>query len=155
MPTEIDWARLAAYIDGEGCVDIVPAGRNFHATHHRRPQLQVRIQIGNTDPRLPVWCKENFGGSTRLATKQNPKWRASMYWIINSAKAVEILKNCYPYFLLKREQAEIAIAFQKTVTRPGVKGYPDSVHDYRHELSETMKALKVAPDATKSVSDVH
>ena len=102
-----DWARLAAYIDGEGHISIASAGgdRNF----------KMQLTIGNTDHRLTSWLKNTFGGEVRLAdiTKRR---RQYWYWYIGSKRASDFLSRCLPFFIMKREQAEIAIAYHATVS---------------------------------------
>jgi len=47
-----------------------------------------------------------------------------------------------PYFLLKREQAEIALAFQETVKRIGRKGHSAETLATRVQLQKEMKLAK-------------
>jgi hypothetical protein len=149
-----DWIRLAAFIDAEGTIAI----KNLRTKSGRYSQLIVAI--ANTDPRLPMWCKENFDGllyasddNAKKSSKQRRFWR----WITHSAQAEEIIRGCLPYFLLKREQGEIALAYRKTFhfrSRKGLgrgKGvalmlsdadialrqkYRDELHRLKRELPE-------------------
>jgi len=145
MPTEIDWVRLAAFIDGEGMIDI-HTHRQFRKDLGRLHEtLYVRIIIVNTDPRLALWCKNTFGGTANLDRKSNPKWRNCLKWYCSSKKAAEILRGCLPYFLLKREQAELALIFQETVTHSmGRKGHTPETHNRRLDIQQKMKLLKRA-----------
>jgi len=106
-PTQIDWARLAAFIDGEGTIVI---------KSYKVKYTQLFIRIANTDPRLPIWCKDVFGGqlyaSDSNAIRKNG--RRVYTWVLQSKKAELILRGCLPYFLLKKEQAEIALVYRKT-----------------------------------------
>ena len=146
MPTEIDWVRLAAFIDGEGMIDIHTHSQfrthldRVHTTHY------VRIIITNTDPRLALWCKDIFDGCANFVktSAQNSKWRNQLKWYVSSRKAVAILRGCLPYLILKREQAEVALAFQETVSRIGRKGHTQETLDRRIELQQKMKLLKRA-----------
>lgn len=122
-PTTYDWCRLAAFIDGEGNMNINPIydKRRVHtgnATH-----LQVRVLIGNTNPALPVWLREVFGGNIVLRNQQrtNPRAKQSYIWSCTSARAAWIMHNCMPWFLLKKAQAEILIQLQEEIdqTRQG------------------------------------
>ena len=113
------WIKLAAFIDGEGSISI----KNLNTKTGRYSQLFVAI--ANTDPRLPMWCKEHFGGllygsdsNAKKSSKQRRYWR----WITHSAQAEAIIRGCLPYFLLKREQAEVALAYRKTFRFKGGKG---------------------------------
>jgi len=144
--THLDWARLAAFIDGEGTIAI----KNLRTKSGRYSQLIVAI--ANTDPRLPMWCRENFGGLLYACdsnANKSAKWRRSYRWITHSAQAETIIKNCLPYFLLKKEQAEIALAYRKTFRCKGGKGSARIISDadlalrqgYRTELHRLKREL--------------
>lgn len=125
--SQIDYARLAAYIDGEGCIQIHCVKQySRKAKAHWRPHYITQVVITNTDPRLIVWLKETFGGFiTRYSTGKRPCFK----WHVHSQTCSEMLLNCLPYFLVKKRQAEIAIAFRKTYSRDYIgrgRSVPDS-----------------------------
>ena len=141
-PTEVDWARLAAFIDGEGCI-LLGAHKNpskYGEAHYDH----VRVIVANTDPRLMLWLRERFGGKILRTYKRadKPDWRHGMKWYVSCQVAIELLRGCYPYLICKRDQAEIAFAFQETVGRPGVKGHPPEVYAARQELKERLTAMR-------------
>lgn len=103
--SQIDWARLAAFIDGEGTIVIAKA---------RSIYTQLTIRVVNTDPRLPLWCKSIFGGKVYAATYSKTNVKRAYVWTTQAKKAEEILRGCFPYFLIKREQAEVALAYRET-----------------------------------------
>ena len=143
MPTEIDCARLAAFIDGEGMIDIHTHSQFRKHLNRVYETRYVRIVIVNTDFRLARWCKATFGGHAAFEQRKNPKWRPVAKWYVSTGKAVEILQLCYPYMLLKREQAEVAFAFQETVGwQNGQTGHSEETHKRRAQLQEEMKRLK-------------
>jgi hypothetical protein len=90
---DVDWARLAAYIDGEG-------------KKHR----QVHI------------------------------------WQVEARLASQILEGCLPFFIIKREQAEVCIAFQKTkvLHNCGRRGdrTPPNVIQMREQMAHEVRELK-------------
>jgi hypothetical protein len=143
---QIDWARLAAYIDGEGNVDI--------AVQVHKPPFEGRgrygyakITVSNTDPRLTQWLLKNFGGSIQVRkthstrSGRQQRWKPCYNWVLSNTRAALLLRGCLPYFIIKREQAELAIAFQATVVRCGVKGTPQHVLEHRAELKAKLRAL--------------
>jgi hypothetical protein len=133
--SEINWARLAAYIDGEGCIRIdlqnPPKGSGFSARH----LLEVRVY--NCDPRLLLWCRETFGGGNLKPVRKNPRLghKQELVWYVGADVAERILQGCLPYFILKREQAEIAIAFRRLQGTRGTRTTP--------ELFASREALRV------------
>jgi hypothetical protein len=119
--SEIDWARLAAYIDGEGCIRIdlqnPPEDSGFTPRH----LLEVRVY--NCDPRLVLWCRDTFGGGNVKPVRKNPKpgHKQELVWYVGADQAGKILESCLPYFILKREQAEIALALRQLVGKRGTR----------------------------------
>lgn len=143
-PSEIDWARLASFIDGEGCIRI--SDKPSYSKNARRVMF-LQVNISNTDPRLPQWLKETFGGGVWMSNrsaKLNVNWANCFAWIVSCRHAQEILERCLPYFIVKRDQAEIAIAFQKTIQngKGRTRRTPDDVVARRNELRNTLSELK-------------
>jgi hypothetical protein len=136
-PTEVDWARLAAFIDGEGSIVINKAGKNG-------TRFTVRISISNTDPRLIHWIKNTFGGSVCIHRVSNPKHRDSMKWDAACREAQTILQNCYQYLIIKREQADVALAYYETVPTQcmGSTRIKPEVIEKRQELRDKISRLK-------------
>lgn len=65
------------------------------------------------------------------------------------------MTGVYPYLLIKREQADVAFAFQRTIRRWGVKGAPDSVILAQWRMKERLQALKgTASRRGPEISDV-
>jgi hypothetical protein len=130
-PTQIDWARLAAFIDGEGCIRIASA----KAKNWKREHLYIDVRIANTDPRLAQWLSSLFGGKIYTSPRKKSTWAACFWWAISCKKAAALLTECLPYLILKREQAETALALQSTMTnRWGVRGAPQEVIDLQQSL---------------------
>lgn len=140
--SEVDWARLAAYIDGEGCISIkgVKGAQDWS-----RRVLYVDLTISNTDVRLVEWLLK-FGGSVHMGKQRNPeKWAVPYSWNAASRHAALLLTQCLPYFIIKRDQAEIALAFQRTILtdrRYGRAGRPPELLVAQHQLREQLATLK-------------
>jgi hypothetical protein len=155
LVSQIDWARLAAYIDGEGYIGI--------ANQVHRPPFQGRgryayatIIVANTDPRLSEWLYKNFGGSVQQR-KANPlfkgkptNWKACFSWVLCNQRASLVLQHAMPYFIIKREQAELAIAFQATCIRCGVKGTPAHVLEHREVIKSKLRLLTARGQKTEA-----
>jgi len=142
LVTDSDWIRMAAFLDGEGCIRI----EKVEPTNRKNalsPFHNLILVMGNTDPRLPLWCKKKFGGNLyhRESSKRNSRHRDAYVWHAGSNRAECILRGCLPYFLLKREQAEVALAFF-SIANTQLKGeqVPESIvvqrETYRKQLSE-------------------
>lgn len=107
--TQLDWARLAAFIDGEGCILLA------YNKQKARYYSYIRIVITNTDPRLIRWLATTFGGGVMRGTRKSVKHRQVFKWGVSCRQAEEILLRCRPYFITKGDQADIALAFQETL----------------------------------------
>lgn len=134
-PTEIDWARLAAYIDGEGSIGLHERKRQYRA------DIWLRVMISNTDPRLINWLASTFGGRAVMERRGNEKHRTAFKWLVSCAHAKWILQGVLPYVLIKREQVEIGLAFQETM-RAGGGRITDEIADMRYKFKDTITKLK-------------
>lgn len=141
IPSVADWARLAAYIDGEGCIWLKLHRQFYKHLNRSYERFYAVVTVVNTDPRLAVWLKATFGGFTRHERTKNPKHRDRFIWEIICGPAAEALRGCYPYMVIKREQAEVVFAFQETVGRPGQHGHGPEVHQLRNELRQRLHDL--------------
>ena len=88
-PRPTDWAYLAAYIDGEGCVTISDKG-------------SCTLEAASVDPHVLRWISETFGGEIRLI---NTKARRSIYrWRIYGSSMRQLIPHILPYSRVKGDQ---------------------------------------------------
>ena len=167
-PSHIDWVRLAAYIDGEGHIGIY-LNKNRKSKNGRDIRLEyLSITVVNTDPRLVEWCYNTFGGKILSIPRKevNRKKHKPCYeWKVVAKFAAEILTGCLPYFLVKTEQAEIGLAFQRTRLKQGGqvgagKGQPrvpPAVAELRDHYHDEIKRIRteVIPPAFVKTSSVN
>jgi len=106
---EIDRAYVAGLIDGEGCIHIEKKlGKD------KTPQyFTLRVSVTNTEFKMVNWLKENFGGHIQFHKKYKENWRRKYQWSIVARQALVFLELIRPYVLVKGEQLELAILFQK------------------------------------------
>lgn len=109
--SETSFARLAAYIDGEGCINISGSprrGKSAVRTH------EMKLTVTNTSLLLFDWIVSAFGGKVVLANSNynKPNTKVCWRWLINEIQSEEILRRCLPYFIVKQEQARVALAFR-------------------------------------------
>ena len=133
---ENDLAYLAGIIDGEGCIDIPKQSKSTV-----RVPRTIRIVITNTSPILIDWLVHKFDGKAYERKKGNYKHRCwSVYWHCRKAEA--LLVEVLPYLKIKREQAELALSFQRLITSPrGIKGKRCSTIPEREAVIEAMHIL--------------
>ena len=95
-PRPTDWAYLAAYIDGEGCVQISGKG-------------SCSLEAASVDPHVLRWICETFGGEMRLF---NTKAKRSIYrWRIYGSSMRQLIPHLLPYSRIKRDQLQGVLEF--------------------------------------------
>lgn len=135
-PAELGWA--AGVVDGEGCICIY--GRPQRVTKKGVRALALVINVGNTDPRMPLRMQELFGGAySRLAEKRVNR-KPAFQWLLTGRPAGECIRLIYPYLVIKKEQAEIAMAYAQTISGKGP--IADSVRQERAALQTRLRLVK-------------
>jgi hypothetical protein len=135
---EIDWARLAMLIDGEGCIRIdvqKPSKGNNNTARHL---LEVRVYNCNLD--LVGWCRDTFGGGNLKPVRNKnakPHWKQEHVWYIGASSAEWILINCLPWFIVKRRQAEVALKFRALGVICSAGGFKAGNEDFESAWSIT------------------
>lgn len=152
---DVDWARLAAFLDGEGNLRLNADDiKTCRQGKRRMTRYRCILRITNTDVRLTEWCQRTFGGSIMFRESGSLKWKDSTTWYTCDGRTEYILRNCLPYFVIKREQAEIMLAFRATYKfrnsaegglRDAVNGrlvsIDPAVHNARRALADQLKQL--------------
>jgi hypothetical protein len=109
--TEIDCARLASFIDGEGTIYI---NRSRPRGGHKSRTHALSVTVKNNSELLMSWLRDTFMGSVLpdrgglSPLTKRPGWT----WRLNERQAEILLERCLPYFIIKRQQAEIGLAFR-------------------------------------------
>lgn len=143
-PSPVDWARLAAYVDGEGSINLTPRATDTGNSL----TLCGRVVVTNTDMRLPLWCHKTFGmninGKEHYPGKRAGReinWKSCYYAVANGFRAAWILRNCLPWFLMKADQAQLVVEHQQSSSPDlfrrgsGVKT-PQNILEYRMALKQ-------------------
>lgn len=137
----MDIRYVAGLFDGEGVVSIVRWAKP-NSTHIR---YQVRAAIGMSHRPVIEALHKRFGGSLHMNRHdlRSRKNRIQFCWIVSSQVAAEFLRAVLPHLVVKREEAEIAIEFQKHIddNRPK-KANRDELFARRHLLFQRITALK-------------
>lgn len=105
-------AYIAGLMDGEGTILIRDnyIKKNWGWQKHG---LSLLVEIGLTDKELLPWLCNAYGGSVyRCKDKRKHYWKEMSRWHLSANQALHFLLDIFPYLRLKKEQAEVAIAFQ-------------------------------------------
>lgn len=106
-------AYLAGLIDGEGSIVVMrrlPGGR---ATY--------RVNVCSTTEAAVQWCLASVGTGTIVRSKRQAKAHhlPTLYWQCYSWNAIEVLRQCEPYMVIKRDKALSAIAELASISSRG------------------------------------
>jgi|SRR6266850_1165622 len=144
-PTQFDWAKLAAYIDGEGSICVNSYWqKNKKYTAGRLHRYRLMVQVTNTDLRLMNWLSERFSGAVtfKCPAGRNNQKRDCYVWICYQPDIHNVLMNCLEHFVMKRHQAETALLYLKFFSRvPHTNRVPAEVLSMREECRTKLRVL--------------
>lgn len=105
---------VAGFFDGEGSIGIYPKKSSYkgraYVTYYLRTQL-VQKRSTESDLLLDMLI-DKFGGGGSLIPCGEAK-KAAWNWQLSSDKACDFLEKIYPCLLIKKEQARIAMDWQR------------------------------------------
>ena len=145
-PTDpLELGYIAGIVDGEGYIGI---GVTLRKDIAKQPTHSVRVHIVNTDPRLPKWFCDRFGGSVnRQNPPQGKRWKPKYTWGCFGSRAEAFIEAIEPYLIIKREQAQIVLA-AKAIGRhrgggtgKGPRPLTDEVVAKREDLKQRLHLL--------------
>ena len=125
---------MAGIIDGEGTIVI--------SKHKKGNKIKYEAWIGvtNLDKRLLDWLKNNFGG--RIGKQYYGKQYSQ--WILHCGKAADVLRNIYPFLVIKQEQADIFFKFRETIGYSKTNRIPKDILCLREKYHQELKILHIA-----------
>jgi hypothetical protein len=104
-------AYAAGLIDGEGCISILCSKkrsvRYYGAT----------VDVGMTKKALPILkrMKQEYGGTIIKRRNKTHRWEEAWSWRTHGAEAVACLQRIRPYLLMKKPQADTALALHAMI----------------------------------------
>jgi len=133
------FAYAAGLIDGEGCIRI--------QRQTTKETYTVVVQISMTVKARSVLLamQREFGGNLYSQDFKREKWADQIQWRMNGAAAASFLRKVAPLLMLKRSQAELAIALEDMRTS---KGWTPKTRKKAAQMKDQMHALnQKGPDA--------
>lgn len=130
----MDIRYIAGLFDGEGSVGIYRNRNKDHIGFSLRTQVTQNKNSGSTE--IMSYLKERFGGN--VSEQKTLSGDTKYNWQLNAGKAAKFLKEMLPHLILKRDQADIAIAWQdQRPTRVrDERGRISLSHPHNKELNE-------------------
>jgi LAGLIDADG endonuclease len=133
-PAEIDLAWVAGFMDGEGCFAL--------ASNKGKPDWNRRPMMTATQKRIAPITKLQamFGGSIRPAGAGGGYFQ----WHLNTQEMVVVIPWLVPHLVLKKEEAEIVLAYATTVkrSRPGRRTVGQDEIAYRQILVDRLRKIR-------------
>lgn len=137
---ETDKAMTAAWIEGEGCITITSQQRKKGCNR----SYSMHIIVTNNDRRVCEWLKAHWGGSIQSRDLPSQTQYVCYRWQLGASAAATLLKAIYPYMLIKRDQAALAIAFQEHMQLQPYGVHRGDCFTERQQMQDKLKALKTA-----------
>ena len=147
MWTSEQLSYMAGIIDGEGSISVDLQRANGKARKH--DYYSLRLCVVNTNKELMDWLVKTFGGSYYAKAKHERRKECFTYRLFGE-NLLNVIIACYPYFIIKKPQADLAIEFRKTVLGKTCWNIPQEILDYRHSLYLKSKELNKVGDHTIS-----
>ena len=103
-PSPTDWAYLAGFIDGEGCISTHPGNGRDLKRKRWRPIFSV--QQADQVSLLEIYQRFQVGHFTLKKAKSGIQGR----WVVNRPNEFQwLIEGVLPYLSLKKRQAEVAL----------------------------------------------
>lgn len=139
---------IAGIVDGEGSIRI---GKGIIGNYI---YYSLKISVEMSNKKVPNYILSKVGyGNIRKRTRVNKNtgkiYKPSYEWYITGNNALCFIKEIYKYLIQKKEEAYIAIKFQKTVNnyhkrnKKGVfmKSIDDNTQDKRKIFYDKLKNI--------------
>jgi hypothetical protein len=127
-PQQAVLAYMAGIVDGEGTITVRCSSSYI---------FQAELLVSSTSQVLIGWIDEHFEGGLSRTVSTNvvgrPRnWKPCMRWQLNGQKALPLVKDMFPYLVIKKHHAELFIEFLETCS-PGKGKMPTEYQKARRE----------------------
>ena len=131
-------AYVAGFFDGEGTIGVRTRKRPYNTTN---PNHQMFISCSNTNEEVIRYLHKLFNGSFFICYDARGKRRTCYRWGLTSRKVKQFLESIYPYLVVKKEEAAVAIALANTFEHEGYV-IPAEVIEKRNLYASELTRLK-------------
>lgn len=141
MTTEIEWAWLAGFFDGEGCV----RGRSYWRHDKAKPRHSVAISLVITQRDREVLDRIQAMTGVGTVTSKTGTPTPAFHWVTGGhTQLAGVLEHLIPYSVVKRDQMLLAIELIKRCNLRGGRGStlsPEEI-ETRIEMLRKLSSLK-------------
>lgn len=111
-----DLAYLAGIFDAEGSISVIES--SYKTATKRMPRFDLAVNVVNTDKKVLQWILScGFGGAIYEMNKPPVGYKQCFTYAIRDKAALGFLTVLLPYLKVKKQKAELAIAFQARKNR--------------------------------------
>lgn len=136
---EAEKAYIAGIIDGEGSISIV------HRKSGAKRYYRLSCSVSNTSKELMDYLKAKAGGCVYSPNCDSPERRQNRrrlyHWGLADRASENLLREVYPYLVIKKKQAGIGLRLQESKKAPGKKGILPYVLGLREAMKRRVMAL--------------
>lgn len=137
MPSELDLAWAAGFIDGEGSIHI-----RIDKTGRTSPRYTLILTATNTNKESIDKLKNILYGTTPSIKMRKGNTKPIYRFTSSANKALENLKLIQKYSIVKREQIKLGIEFQSQPSiNPCGKKLSDEYHNLQKQYYDKMHLL--------------
>lgn len=110
--TPVEISYIAGFFDGEGSVYIRVSKQNRKKEYHN-----LAVRLVNTNKEVMVFCRELLKLDKDIVTKKylTKNYRKVYELVLLTKEAEEFLEMLFPYLIVKKKQALLALEFRKTI----------------------------------------
>ena len=112
---------VAGFIDGEGCIRMQRIVRTRKQRKHRlSTHFACTVEVANTNTEVLRKIQAEYGGrfTDRICNgNPNAKLYAVLQW--HARSCYRLVKEIYPFLIVKRKQARLIFHYLKTVENQG------------------------------------
>lgn len=108
-----DIIYFAGFIDADGTIGI---GR--HLTTVGNYSYHQKIQVTSTNVHMVNWIVKKFGGKfPKPVEDKREVCKDTYHWYLTGRKSYRLIKDIFPYLIIKQEQSDCAIELYEKVSK--------------------------------------
>ena len=142
----MDIRYVSGLMDGEGCIAI---RRRVEMPRNPRVSYMLVVQISMTHEGVVSAVHKAFGGAmSEIKWHRRMNNRPAYQWRLYSTACAAFLEKCIPYLIVKRDEAQLGISFQKHMNEytNKLRHFPverqEEIWQYRESVYWLMRNLK-------------
>lgn len=103
--TRNELSYIAGIVDGEGYIGLI----GVNSKYNREFRLRLTVDISNKNSELMRWLSQKLNYRHRQHTTNK-----AFIFRLTGKKAISLLEKIYPYLIIKKKQANLAMRYFKT-----------------------------------------